>query len=291
MRALRDDYAAVGQLPEALGLSLSLRDIAFFDQVQQQGGFTHPRQQIDYARLLIDELRAEQAIAVLQAMEPEVLQRHRQLTAWHQVLILAYLEEGHRDDAHVQALSAYAATRSSTFFTSYCQSGDEPREAALARFVAIAEQWGLSEVLLLLGEVEAWPQLAQRLGSSPDTALQEVLTSLTGSTVRTWSSRLYQQGFTAVAVRLRRLLVAHVVNQGKSTYYSGAVSDLKKSLDYQATLKVDEGDGLNALSSPQDYLNQLYQQHKRKSSLWELVRQKLPAVTITASGVLYQAGK
>ncbi|MBX9566758.1 hypothetical protein FKF78_17605 [Aeromonas hydrophila] len=67
------------------------------------------------------------------------------------------------------------------------------------------------------------------------------------------------------------------------------MSDLKKSLDYQATLK--QGDELSALSSPQDYLNQLYQQHKRKSSLWELVRQKLPTVTITASGVLYQAGK
>ena len=159
----------------------------------------------------------------------------------------------------------------------------------MARFVAIAEQWGLYGVLLLLDEIEAWPQLVQRLASTPDTALLEVLAILTCSTVRTWSSRLYQQGFTAVAVRLRRLLVTYVVNQGKSTYYTGAVSDLKKSLDYQATLK--EGDGLSALSSPQDYLNQLYQQHKRKSSLWELVRQKLPAVTITASGVLYQAGK
>jgi len=289
MRALRDDYAAVGQLPEALGLSLVLRDIAFFDQVQQAGGFSHSRQQIDYARLLIDELRAEQAIAVLQAMEPEVVQRHRQVTAWHQVLIQAYLEEGRRDDANVQALSAFVETRDSSFFKSYSQSGDDPREVALARFVAIAEQWGLSEALLLLDEVEAWPQLAQRLASTPDTALLEVLAILTGSTVRTWSSRLYQQGFTAVAVRLRRILVAHVVNQSKSTYYTGAVSDLKKSLDYQATLK--EGDGLSTLSSPQDYLNQLYQQHKRKSSLWELVRQKLPAVTITASGVQYQAGK
>lgn len=289
VRALRDDYAAAGQLPEALGLSLSLSDIAFFDQVQQQGGFTHPRQQIDYARLLIDELRAEQAITVLQAMDPEQLQRHRQLTGWHQVLIQAYQEEGRRNDAHALALSAFAATRSSEFFTSYCQSGDEPREVALARFVAIAEQWGLYGVLLLLDEIEAWPQLVQRLASTPDTALLEVLAILTCSTVRTWSSRLYQQGFTAVAVRLRRLLVTYVVNQGKSTYYTGAVSDLKKSLDYQATLM--EGDGLSALSSPQDYLNQLYQQHKRKSSLWELVRQKLPAVTITASGVLYQAGK
>lgn len=289
VRALRDDYAAAGQLPEALGLSLSLSDIAFFDQVQQQGGFTHPRQQIDYARLLIDELRAEQAITVLQAMDPEQLQRHRQLTGWHQVLIQAYQEEGRRNDAYALALSAFAATRSSEFFTSYCQSGDEPREVALARFVAIAEQWDLYGVLLLLDEIEAWPQLVQRLANTPDTALLEVLAILTCSTVRTWSSRLYQQGFTAVAVRLRRLLVTYVVNQGKSTYYTGAVSDLKKSLDYQATLM--EGDGLSALSSPQDYLNQLYQQHKRKSSLWELVRQKLPAVTITASGVLYQAGK
>lgn len=145
MRALRDDYAAVGQLPEALGLSLVLRDIAFFDQVQQAGGFSHSRQQIDYARLLIDELRAEQAIAVLQAMEPEVVQRHRQVTAWHQVLIQAYLEEGRRDDANVQALSAFVETRDSSFFKSYSQSGDDPREVALARFAAIAEQWGLSE--------------------------------------------------------------------------------------------------------------------------------------------------
>ena len=289
VRALRDDYAAVGQLPEALGLSLVLRDIAFFDQVQQVGGFTHPRQQIDYARLLIDELRAEQAIAVLQTMKPEALQRHRQLTAWHQVLIQAFLEEGRRGEAHVQALSAFAATQDSAFFSSYCQSGEGSKEEALARFVAIAEQWGHCGVLMLLDEVEAWPQLAQRIASYPDTALLEVLSILTGSTVRTWSSRLYKRGFTVAAVRLRRQLVAHVINQGKSTYYPGAVSDLKKSLDYQATLK--EGDGLSALSSPQDYLNQLYQQHKRKSSLWELIRSKLPAVTITASGVLYQAGK
>lgn len=289
MRALRDSYAAAGLLPEALGLSFELRDLAFFDLVQQAGVFSHPRQQIDYARLLIDELRAEKAIAVLQAMDSDLLQRHRQMNAWHQVLIQAYLEEGLRADAHAQALRAFVATRASSFFASYCQSGDEPREVALAQFVAIAESWGLREVLLLLDEVEAWPQLAQRLEQCTDAHLQEEITILSGSTVRTWSSRLYQQGLTAVAVRLRRQLVANVVNQGKSTYYSGAVSDLKKSLDYQATLKVEQEDGQNVLSSPQEYLNQLYQQHKRKSSFWEAVRQKLPTITISASGVQYQA--
>lgn len=289
VRALRDDYAAAGQLPEALGLSLSLSDIAFFDQVQQQGGFTHPRQQIDYARLLIDELRAEQAITVLQAMDPEQLQRHRQLNLWHQVLIRAYLEEGRRADAHAQALRAFASTRANSFFASYCQSGDEPREVALGQFVAIAESWGLREVLLLLEEVDAWPQLAQRLEQCTDADLQEDLSLLAGSTVRTWSSRLYQQGFIVVAVRLRRQLVANVVNQGKSTYYTGAASDLKKSLDYQAALKVEQEDGERPLCSPQEYLNQLYQQHKRKSSFWEAVRQKLPAITMSASGVQYQA--
>lgn len=43
MRALRDNYAAAGLLPEALGLSFELRDIAFFDSVQQAGLFSHPR--------------------------------------------------------------------------------------------------------------------------------------------------------------------------------------------------------------------------------------------------------
>ena len=92
-----------------------------------------------------------------------------------------------------------------------------------------------------------------------------------------------------VAVRLRRQLVANVVNQGKSTYYTGAASDLKKSLDYQAALKVEQEDGERPLCSPQEYLNQLYQQHKRKSSFWEAVRQKLAAITMSASGVQYQA--
>ncbi|HGE8242595.1 TPA: hypothetical protein ACGD2U_004470, partial [Aeromonas veronii] len=102
-------------------------------------------------------------------------------------------------------------------------------------------------------------------------------------------SRLYQQGFIVVAMRLRCQLVVNVVNQGKSTYYLGAASDLKKSLDYQAALKVEQEDGQGVLSSPQEYLNQLYQQHKRKSSFWEVVRQKLPAIIISASGVHYQA--
>ncbi len=289
MRALRDNYAAAGLLPEALGLSFELRDIAFFDSVQQAGLFSHPRQQIDYARLLTDELRADQAIAVLEAMDSALLQRHRQLNLWHQVLIRAYLEEGRRADAHAQALRAFASTRANSFFASYCQSGDEPREVALGQFVAIAESWGLREVLLLLEEVDAWPQLAQRLEQCTDADLQEDLSLLAGSTVRTWSSRLYQQGFIVVAVRLHRQLVANVVNQGKSTYYTGAASDLKKSLDYQAALKVEQEDGERPLCSPQEYLNQLYQQHKRKSSFWEAVRQKLPAITMSASGVQYQA--
>lgn len=154
---------------------------------------------------------------------------------------------------------------------------------------ALAEPWGIHAVLSLFDDVEAWLQLAQRIAATPDAALLQVLSILPGSTVRTWSSRLYQQGFATAAVRLLRQLVAHVVNQGKRAYYSGAVSDLKKSLDYQATLKAGEGDGPNTLATPQDYLNQLYQQHKRKSSFWELIRQKLPYVIITANGVQLRA--
>ncbi|WP_244054220.1 hypothetical protein, partial [Aeromonas caviae] len=56
-----------------------------------------------------------------------------------------------------------------------------------------------------------------------------------------------------------------------------------------AALKVEQEDGERPLCSPQEYLNQLYQQHKRKSSFWEAVRQKLPAITMSASGVQYQA--
>ncbi|MGL4733988.1 MAG: hypothetical protein ACRCWB_02585 [Enterovibrio sp.] len=288
IRALRDNYAAVNQLPEALALSFALRDVAFFDSVQQAGAFSHPRQQLDYARLLIDELRAEQAIAILLAMESAGVSRYRELREWHQVLIQAYLEEGHRADAHAQALRAFTETRESSFFASYCQSGDESSEVALAQFVAVAETWGLVDVLLFLHEIEAWPQLAQRLELCTDAVLHEKLSALRGSTVRTWSSTLHKQGFTVVAVRLRRHLVANIIDQGKSTYYSGAASDLKMSLDYQATLKVEQENEQNTLSSPHDYLDRLYKQHRRKTNFWYEVTQKLPTIIISANGLQYQ---
>ncbi|MGL5335661.1 MAG: DUF6880 family protein [Enterovibrio sp.] len=287
MRALRDNYAASDLLPEALGLSFALRDITFFDSVHQAGAFSHPRQQLDYARLLIDELRAEQAIEILLAIGSRGV-RYGELREWHQVLIQAYLEEGRRADAHAQALRAFTETRASSFFASYCQSGDEPNEVALAQFVAVAETWGLCDVLLFLHGIEAWPQLAQRLEQCTDAILHEKLSDLSGSTVRTWSSSLYQRGFTVVAVRLRRQLVANIVEQGKSTYYSGAASDLKMSLDYQASLKVEQEDGQNTLSSPQDYLNQLYKLHRRKIRFWAEVSQKLTTITISANGVQYK---
>ncbi|MGL6175862.1 MAG: hypothetical protein ACRC1U_02530, partial [Vibrionaceae bacterium] len=291
IRALRDSYAAANQLPEALALSFALRDVAFFDSVQQAGAFSHPRQQLDYARLLIDELRAEQAITVLLAMGSKVFPRYYELREWHQVLIQAYLEEGRRADAHAQALRAFTETRASSFFASYCQSGDEPYEVAFAEFVAVAETWGLVDDLLFLHEIDAWPQLAQRLAQCTDAILHEKLSALRGSIVRTWSSRLYQQGFTAAAVRLRRYLVAYNVVQGKSTCYSTAASDLKKSLDYQATLKEEQGDEQNALSSPHDYLDQLYKQHWRKTRFWYEVCQKLPTIIVSANGVQYQPEK
>ncbi|HGE8242607.1 hypothetical protein LZT27_22080 [Aeromonas veronii] len=106
-------------------------------------------------------------------MDSNLLQCHRQLNVWHQVLIRTYLEEGRRADAHAQALRAFAAIRANSFFASYCQSGGETSEVALGQFVAIAESWGLREVLLLLEEVEAWPQLAQRLDQCTDADLQE----------------------------------------------------------------------------------------------------------------------
>lgn len=71
---------------------------------------------------------------------------------------------------HYAPLLPYGQTR---FLRVIAKVWGEISEVALGQFVATAESWGLREVLLLLEEVEAWPQLAQRLDQCTDADLQE----------------------------------------------------------------------------------------------------------------------
>ncbi|MCW2488850.1 transposase [Candidatus Symbiopectobacterium sp. NZEC127] len=113
--------------------------------------------------------------------------------------------------------------------------------------------------------------------------LARSLAYLTNSFIRTLSSTLYKHGYALAATLLRRLLVEDAINQAKSKYYSYAVSDMKKAIDYSEDLE----DGPQ-FPGTESYLRTLYEQHKRKTSLWPLMAEKIQGLSVGKDGICYK---
>jgi uncharacterized Zn finger protein len=95
---------------------------------------------------------------------------------------------------------------------------------------------------------------------------------------------LYKHGYALTATLLRRFLVEEAIHQAKSKYYSYAASDMKKAIDYSETLEESA-----QLPGTVAYLSALYEQHKRKTSLWPLLVEKIEGLSVGKDGIHYES--
>lgn len=282
LRALRDMYDLNKRPREALEISLIIRDDSFLAGALEKGEFCRPEHYFGYARLLMEEVRPEEAINLLLHMKNQGETQYADRTKWNELYITALTEDGRREDAMEKAVSAFTFQCDTRFYRLYTKAAGMENDN-LALFLRIAEEKGIAAYLCFTSDVER-PDLADTcITSTKKEELAGALSHLTGSFVRTLSSTLYKHGHALAATLLRHFLVEEAINRAQSKYYSYAASDMKKAIDYS--------DGLEESAQfpgTENYLRTLYEQHRRKTSLWPLMAEKIRGLSVGKDGIHYE---
>lgn len=279
LRAVRDMYYQKKHIQESLGISVIIKDINFIKTTYKKGEFSHPDHYFDYARLLLEEVRADEAIELLSGMD----KRYTNNSKWNELFVSALLEDGRKEEAKEHAIKAFALFCTVSLYQLYKKASGNDGDNIQA-FLDIAKNKGLIVYIRFAIEVERFDLIDDCVTSTPKEQLVNAFESMSGSSVRTLSSELYKYGYALSATLLRRFLVEGNILQSKSKYYSYAASDMKKAIDYSEGLEESL-----LLPGTQRYLRALFETHKRKVSLWPLMVAKIAGLSIQ-NGVIYYNG-
>lgn len=98
LRVIRDMYYQKQSLREALGLSMIIKDLDFLTMAFKNDEFCHSTHYFDYVRLLMEDLRSDDALAVLnsQRIDDEEITDN---IIWNELFIQALIEEGRKEEA------------------------------------------------------------------------------------------------------------------------------------------------------------------------------------------------
>lgn len=282
LRTIRDMFYQKKRPREALDISILIRDIDFLTIAFQKGDFCHSEHYFDYARLLIEEVRADEAVELLLSMEKQSDKRYVDKTTWNELLITALIEDGKNEEAKEKAIDAFSLRCETRFYRLYTKACREESDN-IQHFLSIANEKGLERYIAFASDIERFDLIAECITATAKEKLADSLVHLTNSFIRTLSSTLYKHGHALAATLLRRFLVEDAINQAKSKYYSYAASDMKRSIDYSKGLE-------ESLQFPGTvaYLTTLYEKHKRKTALWPLMEEKIKGLTVGKKGICYQ---
>lgn len=273
-----------GEVDHATTLHLMLRDIDKALDLIKSGRYHRTGNTLKLAELLIDELRAAEAIALLHDIEKSLPEWSADFTRWGELLISALLEEGLREQAKETILNAFARSVSGRFWPLWLKAGGDEKQG-LKLFLQRAGKADNERAVIFLAEIEQYALLSDII---TDVASAEITIRLpeqiTGSFWRTLSSTLYKQGYAKAAVVLRRRLAEYSISRASSRYYTYAANDAKKAVDYCIDLELST-DFINS----QSWLQSLYKMHFRKYSLWNTMQEKIAALKIDKEqGLLLQ---
>jgi hypothetical protein len=285
LRAVRGMYYQNKRIPEALGISVIIKDIEFITASHQKGEFSHPEHYFDYARLLLDDVRANEAVDLLLGMDKEYIKNHTNNSQWNELLVIALIEDGRKEEAKEQAIKAFSLFCTASLYQLYKKASGQGDDN-IQTFLDIAKSKGLIVYIRFAVEVERFDLIDDCVTSTPKEKLATTLESLSGSSVRTLSSELYKYGYALSATLLRRFLVEASILQAKSKYYSYAASDMKKAIDYSEGLEESL-----LLPGTQRYLSALYNAHKRKVSLWPLMTARITGLSIRNDEIYYNGSQ
>ena len=285
LRALRDMYALNKRSHEALEISLIIRDDSFLAGALKKGEFCRPEHYFGYARYLMEEVRPKEAINLLLHMEQRGDTKYADQTKWDELYITALIEDGRREDAMEKAVSAFSVRCDTRFYRLYTKAAGKENDN-LPLFLRISEEKGIVASLCFASDVERLDLVDSCITATKKEELARALSHLTGSFVRTISSTLYKHGHALAATLLRHFLVEEAINRAQSKYYSYAASDMKKAIDYS--------DGLEKsaqFQGTENYLQGLYELHRRKISLWPLMAEKIKGLSVGKDGIHYERSR
>ncbi|PHM58289.1 hypothetical protein Xhom_01304 [Xenorhabdus hominickii] len=286
LRQVRDLFSQHEKDYEALELSYALKDTDFFKMyLEKKKEFLYPQYYLGYAELLIEDIRSDEAIVLLENLKKKEKKLPTEFSnMMMELLIKANLEEGKKEEAKQHCIEAFKNNYHHKFYELYASTLDKSEQNdAMTLFLDIAKQDKENELyyLLFLISVERFDLINNYvLNLGKDSAIK--MTELPPKVMRDASHSLYQKDFPLAATLLRRELVEDVLSRAVSKYYKYAVSDLKKSLDYGEKIQSAEG-----IASNQAYLTTLYENHKRKSAFWSLVEEKIKGISIGKEGIDY----
>lgn len=282
LRSLRDLFDKKKQEREALALSFIIKDVNYFSQVMKKGSFSDPRHYLDYASLLIEEVRSDKAIEVLETANAQAIERFGYFFKWKMLLIHALIEEGRKKEAKRVCIESFEHSPHADFYSAYIKiEGESPDAANL--FMEIAKKRETEYYIQFLNEISRFDLIDSFIANSSKEALAHFSQIFREPFIRSLSSALYKQGYALSATVLRRCLVEFALQFAQSKYYSHAVSDLKKSIDYSMDIESQ-----TVMPDTEIYLSSLYEKHKRKTSLWPLMKEKIKGLSIGKEGVRYE---
>lgn len=281
LRQLRDIYYQKQHPREALDISILIRDMDFLAAAFKRGTFCQPEHYFAYTRLLIDDVRPDEAIELLVHMEKPEDQRYADKTIWHELLITALIEDGRINEAMAKSISAFSFQCDSRFYRLYTKASGKENDN-LQTFLNIAKEKGGDAYICFAADIARFDLIDNCITGTHSKELAHSLAPLSNAFIRTLSSTLYQHGYALAATLLRRYLVEEAIYQAKSKYYSYAVSDMKKAIDYSESLEESA-----QLPGTAAYLSALYEQHKRKTSLWPLMVEKIAGLSVGKEGIHY----
>ncbi|WP_092517622.1 DUF6880 family protein [Xenorhabdus japonica] len=284
---LRDLFYQHKEYREAIAISKALNDMDFLKMMIDQDieSASIITAYLAYAELLIEDVRADEAIVVLENFRKDhEIQRSRYYDVLMSLLIKANIEEGQKEKAKELCFEAFQNDYSYKFYELYESLIDESeRVQAIQLFLDSSRKDGDFQYICFLVEMKKFDLLNEYILTLEEEDKANIVETFGHKLAREGSTGLDKCGFAHSAIFLRRALVSEVLNRGASKYYKYAVSDLKKSFDYSQKLSDWQG-----LDMHETYLNGLYEKHKRKVSFWALVEEKIKNVSVGKGSVHYE---
>ncbi|EAO0165633.1 regulatory protein RecX [Salmonella enterica] len=285
LRMIRDMYYQKKCVQEALDISIIIKDNDFLSEALKKGEFCRSEHYFDYARLLIEKIRPGEAIELLLYMDRLSDETYSDKTTWYELFIIALIEDGRNEEAREKSVAAFSFRCDTRFYRLYIKAcGKEDDNVQV--FINIAKEKGIDSYICFTSDVERFDLIDDCITGMSKEELARSLAYLGNSFIRTLSSTLYKHGYALAATLLRRLLVEDAINQAKSKYYSYAASDMKKAIDYSEDLEEDP-----QFPGTVSYLMTLYEQHKRKTSLWPLMAEKIKGLSVGKDGICYKRSR
>ncbi len=283
LRILAQRFMLADNANNAMRLLLAVRDVDAALTLFSSVPTLNNDNALELARLLIDELRAPEAITLLRSLEKQIPAKSAWFVGWGEQMIAALLEEGQREQARDIALNGFSRSAKPTFWQLYLQAGgDEANDFPL--FLNMASKNGNEEAIVFLEAVQNYGLLSDIItGQSPVGITICLPNDIVGSFWRTLSSTLFKHGYAQAAVVLRRRLAENAIDRATSQYYTYAASDAKKAIDYCAELE-----SLTGFMNSRSWLQALYKAHSRKYSLWDSMQEKIAGLTVNKQGLYWQ---